>query len=237
MLNPVSVCCNNMKQFFRIILFAICVFVIESILSVAAYRFVPVVYTPLMFIRVAQQAIDGKPLALHREWTSLDNISHNMVQAVVASEDNLFTEHYGFDFKGIEKAFKNNQRGKRLKGGSTISQQTAKNVFLTPSRSYVRKAFEAYYTILIELIWSKSRIMEVYLNVIETGNGMYGVTVASEEYFHKKPAKLTKYQAASIAASLPNPRKYKVVNQGPYMQRRTSHIQSLMNKIERVSFK
>ncbi|NCC99298.1 MAG: monofunctional biosynthetic peptidoglycan transglycosylase [Bacteroidia bacterium] len=226
-----------MKEIFRIILFAICVFVIESILSVAVYRFVPVVYTPLMFIRVAQQSINGQPLALHREWTSLDNISHNMVQAVVASEDNLFTEHYGFDFKGIEKAYKNNQRGKRLKGGSTISQQTAKNVFLTPSRSYVRKAFEVYYTVLIELIWSKSRIMEVYLNVIETGNGMYGVTVASEVYFHKEPSKLTKYQAASIAASLPNPRKYKVLNQGPYMQRRTSHIQSLMNKIERVSFK
>lgn len=150
---------------------------LSSILLVILYRFVPVYITPLMIIRVAEQVADGKPIRLERGWVPIDEISPKMVRAVIASEDNLFLDHYGFDIEGMKKAFENNKKGKKLKGGSTISQQTAKNVFLTPSRTYVRKALEAYFTVLIEIFWSKERIMEVYLNVIEMGNGIYGIRI------------------------------------------------------------
>ena len=209
---------------------------LSSILLVILYRFVPVYITPLMIIRVAEQVADGKPIRLERGWVPIDEISPKMVRAVIASEDNLFLDHYGFDIEGMKKAFENNKKGKKLKGGSTISQQTAKNVFLTPSRTYGRKVLEAYFTVLIEIFWSKERIMEVYLNVIEMGNGIYGIEKASEIYFNKPPQKLTSFQAALVAASLPNPRKYSITHPGPYMRKRQAHILWLMPKLGKIEF-
>ena len=212
------------------------VFFIGSISWVIITRFIPVYLTPLMIIRSVEAVIDGEMPHNEKKWVSIDQISPNMIQAVVASEDNLFKTHYGFSFNDIGKAIKHNNRSKRIRGGSTISQQTAKNVFLWPNRSYFRKGLEAYFTVLIELAWSKERIMEVYLNVIETGDGVYGVEAASQKYFDKSAAKLTKSQAALIAASLPNPRKFKTGNPSGYMLRRQAKIKSLMGKIHQVKF-
>ena len=160
-----------------------------------------------------------------------------MVQAVVASEDNLFMQHNGFSFKDIVKAIEHNKKGKRVRGGSTISQQTAKNVFLWPKRSWFRKGLEAYFTVLIEFFWSKERIMEVYLNVIETGDGIYGVQAAAQNYFDKDAKNLSKSQSALIAVCLPNPLKFNPGKPSSYISRRKNQIVSLMGKIEPVKFK
>lgn len=211
-------------------------FFVTSIGWVILARFVPVYVTPLMFIRSVEALAAGEVPRNYKDWVSMDKISRNMVQAVVASEDNLFMQHHGFSVNDIEKAIKHNKKGKRIRGGSTISQQTAKNVFLWPKRSYLRKGLEAYFTVLIELFWSKERIMEVYLNVIEMGDGVYGVQAAAQTYFNKDALQLTKSQSALIAACLPNPRKYSVSNPSSYIQRRKSKIVSLMGKIEQVDF-
>lgn len=184
-----------------------------SIFSVIVFRFVPVPVTILMLQRCVEQKIDGEPMVLQKDWVSLDKISNNLQLAVVTSEDQQFLWHHGFDFEAIEKAQKYNEKQKKRKrpktrGASTISQQTAKNVFLFPQRSYIRKGLEVYFTGLIELLWSKQRIMEVYLNVIEMGDGIYGAEAAAQYYFHKPASKLTAAEAAGIAACLPNPRKY-----------------------------
>ena len=214
----------------------IILFFVVSISWVILARFIPVFITPLMVIRTFEAIIDGEKPKNSKEWVSIENISPNMIQAVVASEDNLFLKHHGFSFRDISNAIKHNQKGKRIIGGSTISQQTAKNVFLWPRRSYFRKGLEAYFTVLIELMWSKERIMEVYLNVIEMGDGIYGVQAASLEHFGKDASKLKKSQAALIAACLPNPRKYNAGNPSGYIQRRKSRIMSLMSKLEKISF-
>jgi monofunctional glycosyltransferase len=224
---------NKLK---RIVLKSIMWFFIVSISWVILARFIPVFYTPLMFIRSAESIFDGKTPKIRRDWTSIKNISPNMVQAVVASEDNLFMEHNGFSIDGIEKALKHNKKGRRIHGGSTISQQTAKNVFLWPQRSWVRKGLEAYFTVLIEVFWSKERIMEVYLNVIETGDGIYGVEKAANIYFDTSAKKLSRPQAVAIAVCLPNPRKFNAGNPSPYIQRRKAKILNLMSKIHKVKF-
>lgn len=210
---------------------------VGSILVVLLARFVPVYFTPLMFIRYAENVFDGGKPKIIRDWTPIEDISHNMIQAVVASEDNLFMEHNGFSMNDIEKALKHNKRGKRIHGGSTISQQTAKNVFLWPHRSWLRKGLEAYFTVLIEIFWTKERIMEVYLNVIETGDGVYGVQAASEKYFDKSAAHLSRSQAALIAVCLPNPRKFNPARPSSYVQRRKNQIENIMGKIEQIDFK
>jgi len=191
---------------------------------VLLFKFVPIPFTPLMGIRALEHKSDGKDMICSHEWVPLDEISLNLQKAVIASEDGRFLEHWGFDFKAMQKAYKNNEKGKRLKGGSTISQQTAKNVFLWQGRSYVRKGLEAYYTVLIELIWGKKRIMEVYLNSIEMGNGVYGAEAAAKHWYRKDAASLTRYEAAGIAAILPNPRKYKASNSSSYINRRKARI-------------
>ena len=228
------------KSFFsrlgRLVRNLVILFFAISIGWVVLARFVPVYVTPLMFIRTVEALAAGEAPRNTKDWVSIDKISHNMVQAVVASEDNLFVQHHGFSVTDIEKAIKHNKKGKRIRGGSTISQQTAKNVFLWPKRSYLRKGLEAYFTVLIELFWSKERIMEVYLNVIEMGDGVYGVQAAAQTYFNKDALQLTKSQSALIAACLPNPRKYSVSNPSSYIQRRKSKIVRLMGKIEQVDF-
>lgn len=202
------------------------VFFASTILSVVVLRWVPVWFTPLMFIRLSQQSADDKPLALHHNWVSLDEMSPSLPVAVIASEDARFLEHHGFDYEAIEKAAIRNMKHpeKNRHGASTISQQTAKNVFLWPGRSWLRKGLEVYFTTLIELMWSKERIMEVYLNSIEMGDGIYGASAVAEHHFGTTADKLTRSQCALIAASLPNPRRFNSASPSPYMLKRQRRI-------------
>ena len=201
-------------------------FFASTILSVVALRFLPVYFTPLMFIRCYEQVADGKDLKLYHHWVSLEKISPNLPRAVMASEDANFLKHHGFDYKAIEHAAKRNREHpeKRKLGASTISQQTAKNVFLWPGRSWVRKGFEVYFTFMIELMWSKQRIMEVYLNSIEMGDGIYGADAVAEEHFNTTAQNLSKAQCALIAATLPNPRKFSSLHPSAYMLKRQARI-------------
>ena len=208
------------RRILKIILRIVVGFLVLSILTTILYRFVPVPFTPLMIIRCVEQKQDGKSMKLSKSWKPLDDISPNLALAVVCSEDQNFLMHYGFDFEALKKAMLNNEKHKRIRGGSTISQQTAKNVFLWNGRNYIRKGFEAYFTLLIETCWSKERIMEVYLNVIEFGDGIYGAEAASQHYFKKPAAKLSKEEAAVLACLLPNPRVYGKNIGGNYMQSR-----------------
>ncbi len=159
-------------------------------------------------------------MKLQKDWVSSDEISHHLELAVVCCEDQNFLMHFGFDFKALKKAMINNEKGKKIRGGSTISQQTAKNVFLWDGRNYVRKAFEVYFTLLIEIFWSKERIMEVYLNVVEFGDGIYGAEAAAQHYFKKPASKLFREEAAILATLLPSPRRYGKIINGNYVQGR-----------------
>ncbi|MBP6048638.1 MAG: monofunctional biosynthetic peptidoglycan transglycosylase [Chitinophagales bacterium] len=203
-------------------------FFVLSILSTLLFRFIPVPVTPLMILRCVEQVVDGEVPKLKKNWVSMDEISPNLMLAVIASEDQKFAEHFGFDFEAIEKVAKQNikleKRGKPIKGGSTISQQCAKNVYLFPQRSWIRKGFEVYFTFLIELFWSKKRIMEVYLNVIEMGDGIYGAQAAAKTFFKKDAINLTKAEAATIAAVLPNPRKWNAAKPSSYINKRKNWI-------------
>jgi monofunctional biosynthetic peptidoglycan transglycosylase len=186
----------------------------------------PVWFTPLMFIRLAQQSADDQPLTLHHHWVPLDEISPSLPVAVIASEDARFMEHNGFDYKAIEQAaIRNMKHPEKVKhGASTISQQTAKNVFLWPGRSWIRKGLEVYFTVLIEFMWSKERIMEVYLNSIEMGNGIYGASAVAEYHFNTTADQLSRQQCALIAVSLPNPRRMNSADPTSYMRRRQQRI-------------
>lgn len=207
-----------------------------SLFFVVVFKFIPVPFTPLMAVRAVEHSMDGKDMVCSHDWVPLEDISMNLQKAVVASEDGMFLKHNGFDFRAMNKALDGNLKGKKLKGGSTISQQTAKNVFLWQGRSYVRKALEAYFTVLIELIWGKERIMEVYLNSIEMGDGVYGAEAASKHWFHKSAKNLTKYEAASIAAILPNPRKYRAIGSSAYVERRKNKTIRVMRHVGRLEY-
>lgn len=207
-----------------------------SIASVIIFKFVPVPFTPLMITRALEQKEAGKEMTCSHDWVPLEDISMNLQKAVVASEDGNFLRHNGFDFKALANAYESNQKGKKLKGGSTISQQTAKNVFLWQGRSYLRKGLEAYFTVLIEMIWGKERIMEVYLNSIEMGNGVYGAQAAADHWYRKDAKDLTKYEAAGIAAILPNPRKYKASNSSSYINRRKDKIVRIMRHVGKIDY-
>lgn len=220
------------KKIKRIIWKTFLWFNIISLFLVLLFKFVPVPFTPLMAIRAIEQKMEGKEMRSSHDWVPIEEISTNLQKAVIASEDGNFLTHSGFDMKAIEKAFENNEKGKKIKGGSTISQQTAKNVFLWQGRSYLRKGLEAYYTVLIELFWSKERIMEVYLNSIEMGDGVYGAQAASKHWFHKDAKNLSRIEAAGIAAILPNPRKFKASNSSNYINRRKAKISKYIGYIK-----
>lgn len=198
----------------------------STILAVIALRFIPVYFTPLMFIRLGQQMSRGEELKLRHRWVPLSEISPSLPVAVMASEDQRFLIHHGFDYEAIEKAAMRNIRnkGKKKVGASTISQQTAKNVFLWPGRTWVRKGLEAYFTFLIEMMWSKQRIMEVYLNSIEMGDGIYGADAVAEWHFKCRAYELTRTQCAQIAATLPNPLKFDSAHPSSYMLTRRDQI-------------
>ena len=225
---------NLIGKTIRIIRNILIVLFAGSILMVIAYRYIPVYFTPLMAIRYIEQIKDGKSKGIKHEWKDIDNISRNLVMAVIASEDNRFMTHNGFDIKQIKLARAEAAAGKRVRGASTISQQTAKNVFLWPGKTYFRKGLEAYFTLLIEFVWGKERIMEVYLNSIEMGNGIFGAEAVAKSHFKKNAGKLTKGEAALIAASLPNPRRFNSGKPSPYMYKRQKQIVSLMEKIAPV---
>ena len=211
-------------------------FFASTILSVVALRFLPVYFTPLMFIRSYQQLKDGRSFKLSHHWVPLERISASMPVAVMASEDANFLTHHGFDFKAIESAARRNLEHpeKQKLGASTISQQTAKNVFLWPGRSWWRKGLEVYFTSLIELMWSKQRIMEVYLNSIEMGEGIYGVEAVAQEHFGCPAEKLSAAQCALIAATLPNPRRFSSLHPSAYMQKRQQRILHEMKFVKRL---
>ena len=198
---------------------------------VALYRYIPVPVTPLMLTRKMEESTP-----INYTWTPIEKISPNLVQAVVASEDNLFMEHDGFDFKQIEIARREAEAGKRLRGASTITQQTAKNLFLWQGRSWLRKGLEAYFTVLMEQLWSKKRIMEAYLNCIEMGDGIYGAAAVAKINFNTTPDKLTKEQCALIAATLPNPRKFNSAKPSKYMKQRQNAILKNMKNIGPIKF-
>ena len=203
-------------------------FFASTILAVVAYRFIPVYFTPLMFIRCMQTG----SLTMHHHWVPLDEMSPHMPVAVMASEDSRFLLHHGFDFDAIGKAAKRNTKGGKKYGASTISQQTAKNVFLWPGRSWVRKGFEVYFTALIEMMWSKQRIMEVYLNSIEMGDGIYGAEAVAQQHFSRPSSELTRANCALVAATLPNPLRFSSQSPSPYMLRRQTAIMREMRHIE-----
>lgn len=221
------------KKIKKIVYWIVGAFFASTILCVVAYRFIPVCYTPLMFIRLAEQATsDEYEIKLHHQWVSLDEMSKYMPVAVMASEDQLFLDHHGFDFDAMSKAVERNKKGKKIYGASTISQQTAKNVFLWPGRSWTRKGFEMYFTVLIECLWGKERIMEVYLNSIEMGNGIYGVEAVAQDHFGKSASELSRSECALIAATLPNPRIFSSKNPSPYMLKRRRWIENQMKHID-----
>ena len=213
------------------ITFRLCAtFVLASALSVLTFALVPVKYTPLMCQRYLEN-IDNDEYRTRKRWKPIEEISGEMVLAVLASEDAKFMQHCGFDWKAIKKAVEHNKRSDKKYGASTIGQQPAKNVFLLPARTWVRKALEAYFTVLVELMWSKERIMEVYLNVIETGNGIYGVEAAAVHYFGKPASRLNRYEAAQIASILPNPQAWDINRPTPQLLRRQSRILAEMSRL------
>lgn len=224
------------RRLWRITYRTVIILFVGSILWVVTLKYIPVYITPLMIRRTAEAIIDGRTPRNTKDWMPLYSISPSLPLACVASEDNLFLSHNGFSEKAIKRAIDDHRKGKPLRGASTISQQTAKNVFTFCTHTWIRKGIEVYYTFLIEKIWGKRRIMEVYLNIVELGDGIYGVEAAAQEYFHCSAYKVSRPQAALIAAALPNPRHYSITKPGQYMRRRQAQILDLMPKMRKLPF-
>lgn len=220
-----------LKFFLKTILLLVITFFVTSFLAVLFYSKVPVMVTPLMVIR-AVEGNDDLGWKWKHEWVPLEEMSKYMPVAVIASEDQNFLSHDGFDVEAIKKAYHEAKEGKRVRGGSTISQQTAKNVFLWPNSTWVRKGFETYFTFLIEKCWSKQRIMEVYLNSIEMGPGIYGVEAVARAHFNCSAAELRRRDCALIAATLPNPIRFSSKKPSFYMLKRRRQIEVQMRHID-----
>jgi monofunctional biosynthetic peptidoglycan transglycosylase len=211
-----------LRRILRLVMRAIGLFLLVSIMWAALYAWLPIPITPLMVIRL----VEG--YGFKKDWVSYEEISPNLPRAAIAAEDSGFCAHDGFEWEAIENAWNRNQRSKRIRGGSTISNQTAKNAFLWPDRTYPRKALEYYFTGLIELMWGKKRILEVYLNLVEFGPGIYGAEAAAQTYFKKPASALTRREAALLASVLPSPLKWSAAKPGPYVQSRTGTIMTRM---------
>lgn len=210
---------------------AVGLFLALNIVLVLVFRFVPVPVSGLMVQRRIEAWTGGKPYTSRHRWVPLEEISPSLGAAVIAAEDQTFTEHFGFDWQAIEKAVQHNEHSRRKRGASTVSQQTAKNLFLWNSRSWTRKGFEAWFTLLIEAGWSKRRILEVYLNIVEFGDGVYGAEAAARTYFGKSAKRLTPSEAALLAAVLPNPRKFHANAPSEYLRGRQAWILSQMRQL------
>jgi len=209
---------------------------ILSLFLVLLYKYVPVYYTPRMLTNSIEQFKKNKKIRINHQWIPLSETSSHLVQAVVASEDNLFLVHNGFDFEEIDVAQEGEVKEQRPSEVNTISQQTAKNVFLFPHHSWIQKGFEAYFTVLIEFVWGKERIMEVYLNSIEMGDGIFGAQAVAKAYFNTTADKLSVPEAALIAATLPNPRDFNLSKPSAYLLKRQAKISSLMSRIIPIEF-
>ena len=207
------------------------VFLVSSAALVFSLRFLSVPFSALMVQRRMASWFSPKPYTFRHDWVALEEIAPSMGVAVIAAEDQNFPDHFGFDWKAIEKAVEHNERSRRKRGASTVSQQTAKNLFLWETRSWVRKGFEAYFTLLIEIGWSKTRILEVYLNIVEFGDGVYGVEAASRTFFGKPAKKLRPSEAALLAAVLPNPHKYRAEAPSGYVRGRQAWILRQMSRL------
>ncbi|MDQ7949931.1 MAG: monofunctional biosynthetic peptidoglycan transglycosylase [Pedobacter sp.] len=227
---------SRLKRFGIACLKVILWFIVFSIIWVLAYRFINPPITLLMVQRNWERKSEGKAAKTERKWVKFEEISDNMKRAAVSAEDAQFLQHMGFDIKAIEKAYAANAKGKKLRGGSTISQQTAKNVFLWPGRSFIRKGLEAYFTLLIELLWSKERILEVYLNVIEMGDGIYGAEAAAQAYYKKSCRKLSRSEASLIAACFPNPRRWTPKKPTGYIRHKQYLILRNMRRLGPLDF-
>ncbi|HOM05802.1 MAG TPA: monofunctional biosynthetic peptidoglycan transglycosylase [Candidatus Kapabacteria bacterium] len=221
------------KKIIKYIFYSIALFFGSSIIAVVLTKWINPVITPAMLLRSIEGVFEGKFVGINQDWVSFEEISPNFFRAVVAAEDAKFMRHDGFDRKAIEAAKRYNEihKGKKKRGASTISMQTAKNTFLYHWRNYVRKALEAYFTILIENIWGKKRIIEVYANVIEFGEGLYGVEAASQYFFGKSARNLSRREAALLAAVLPNPHRWSPARPTPYINRRVAWIMGRMNSV------
>jgi monofunctional biosynthetic peptidoglycan transglycosylase len=227
---------SRLKKIVRILGKVIIWFIGITFFWVLTLKFINPPITFLMLQRGIERKMDGKEWKIEKEWIHFEDLSDNLKKAAIAGEDVNFLKHWGFDFKAMENAYERNQTSKRLIGGSTISQQTAKNVFLWPGRSYIRKAFEVYFTGLIELLWSKERILEVYLNVIETGDGVYGAEAAAWNYYNKSAVSMTKGQAALLVAVLPNPRRWSPAKPTAYIYRKQRLILRNMRRLGKLPF-
>ena len=216
----------------KVIKYSVVIFIISSLFFTILYRFINPPVTPLMIIRFCEQLFDkDRKVCFKRNYVSFDTMSKHLPNAAIASEDNLFMKHSGFDFAEIKKAREEAKKGGRKRGASTISQQCAKNVFLYPKHSWIRKGLEVYFTFLIETFWNKERIMEVYLNVIEYGDGIYGAEAAAQYYFHKPAKNMSKHEAALMVACFPNPLRWNPANPTQYINKRASQISYLMDCI------
>jgi monofunctional biosynthetic peptidoglycan transglycosylase len=218
------------RRAWRLLAFAMVGALLLSLAAVAVLRFVDP-WTSAVIVNARFDSWfddDPRPWRLQRQWRDYEQISSSLALAVVASEDQLFPSHNGFDFQQIQKAMDEAERGRRSRGASTITQQVAKNLFLWNGRSYVRKGLEAWFTLLIEALWPKRRILEVYLNIAEFGRGIYGAEAASQAFFHKPARNLNRAEAARLAAVLPSPRRYNAVNPGRYVQQRQLQIEAQM---------
>lgn len=220
----------------RIVKLLFIAFIGLSLFGVLLFRFVNPPFTWLMVQRGFEQKAAGKPWKVDKEWVDFEDIADPMKRAAVAAEDQTFLENHGFDFNAIQKAIQKNAKSKKLIGGSTITQQTAKNVFLYPGRSFIRKGLEAWFTVLIEAFWSKKRTMEVYLNVIEMGDGIYGIEAASQAYFHKPASQLNAREAAAIAVIFPSPLRWSATNPSTYLKHRQYLIRQNMRRLGPLEF-
>jgi monofunctional glycosyltransferase len=220
----------------RMIMKLILYFFVLSVGSVIILKFLPVPFTLTMLDQKINSISNGQNSKIHYNWRSYHSVSREMHLAAVAAEDQLFPDHWGFDFKSMKNAFSNNLKNKKVRGASTISQQVAKNVFLWQGRSYLRKGLEAYFTVLIELIWGKQRILEVYVNVAEMGTNTFGAEAASKKYFGKNASDLNRREAAKLAAVLPSPKKWSVSKPGPYVSRRVGKIEKQMRALGGPSY-
>jgi monofunctional biosynthetic peptidoglycan transglycosylase len=222
-----------LKAMLRTLLLILFIATQWAFLLIVLYRVMPVPLTPLHITRLFDQTSEGKPLRLTKDWTSIENLGENICKAVLAAEDGRFFEHYGFDFEQMQAAIESSlEKNKKLRGASTITQQTAKNIFFTPKRSWIRKIPEMGITVMLELLWTKKRILEVYLNIIETGEGIYGMEAAAQEYFNKPCDKLSKRECALIASCLPNPRTRRPDKPTAFINRKAGKVLRGMNKVE-----
>jgi monofunctional biosynthetic peptidoglycan transglycosylase len=222
---------NIFLRVYRFILWLIIYSFAASLTTVIVFKWTPPLFTPLMVMRKTEAFFKGKDTIIYYSWTPIDKMDPDLAVAVVAAEDQKFPKHYGFDARAIAEAIESNTEGKIVRGGSTISQQVAKNMFLWPGKNFVRKGLEAYFTCLIEIIWGKKRILEVYLNIAETGNMTFGFPAAAKKFLKTPPDRVSALQAARLAAVLPNPRVYAAQKPSPYVYKRISWISKQMHQL------